>query len=99
MEIIGESSSVKELWGIVDGLANSRRRCLVVGKNGNSQKPGEPTGKPQEAKKSEQFQLLIFGDGITKAISPLANTSCELFDRWIKRSRSIRACGCGKRNL
>ena len=61
-----------------------------MGKNGNSQKPGEPTGKPQEAKKSEQFQLLIFGKGITKIISSLANTSCELFDRSIKSPRSIR---------
>ena len=65
-------SFVKELWRIEDSLAGSRSLWFIVDKNGKAQKPSEPTKKPNEAKKSEQFRLLIFGDSITKNISPSA---------------------------
>ena len=44
-------SSVKELWGIVDSLVDNGNPWFIVGKNGKSQKPSEPTEKVQEAKK------------------------------------------------
>ena len=65
-------SSVKVLWGIVDGLTNNGSPWFIIGKNGKAHKPSEPIKKTQEAKKNEQFQLLIFEVSITKNISPSA---------------------------
>ena len=48
-------SSVKALWGIVDGLADNGSPWFIVGKNGKAKKPSEPTEKPQEAKKVNSF--------------------------------------------
>ena len=62
-------SSVKVLWGIVDGLANNGSPWFIIGKNGKAHKPSEPIKKTQEAKKNEQFQLLIFEVSITKNIT------------------------------
>ena len=44
-------SSVKVLWGIVDGLANNGSPWFIIGKTGKAHKPSEPIKKPQEAKK------------------------------------------------
>ena len=46
-------SSVKELWEIVDGLADNGSPWFIIGKNEKAQKPSEPTEKPQEAEKRE----------------------------------------------
>ena len=45
-------SSVKELWEIVDNLADNRSPWFIIGKNGKAQKPSEPTKKTTR-KKSE----------------------------------------------
>ena len=38
-------SSVKELWEIVDNLADNRSPWFIISKNGKAQKPSEPTKK------------------------------------------------------
>ena len=48
-------SSIKELWGILDGLAENGSPWFIVGKNEKTQKPSEPTEKPQETKKVNGF--------------------------------------------
>ena len=58
-------------------LADNRSTSLVIDKNEKAQKPCEPTGKLQETKNNEQFQLLIFSDSITKNISLLATANCD----------------------
>ena len=49
------NSPVKELWGIVDGLADNGSPWFIAGKNGKPQKPRERTKKPQEAKTLNSF--------------------------------------------
>ena len=43
--------SIKELWGIVDCLADNGRPWFIVGKNGQAQKPSEPTEKHRKQEK------------------------------------------------
>ena len=69
-------SSVRELWGIADGLVDNRSPWFIISKNEKAQKPSELTEKPQEAKKCERFQLLTCGDNITKNISASAIVNC-----------------------
>ena len=69
-------SSVKELWEIVDNLADNRSPWFIISKNGKAQKPSEPTKKTTR-KKSEQFEMLIFGNSITKNMRHQVHTSKE----------------------
>ena len=43
--------SIKELCGIVDCLADNGRPWFIVGKNGQAQKPSEPTEKHRKQEK------------------------------------------------
>ena len=66
------------MQGIVDNLGGNRSPWFITGKTGKVHKLSEHGSKKQKgSKKSEQFQLLIFGDSITKNKNPLATANCD----------------------